>query len=105
MEKQYYVYILASKRNGTLYIGMTSDLVKRVWEHKNELANGFTHKYGIKKLVYFEQFQDPTNAIKKEKRLKKYKRKWKLELIEKINPEWKDLYHELISGSPGPAGG
>jgi putative endonuclease len=97
MNKQYYVYILANKRNGTLYIGVTSNLVKRIWEHKNKLVDGFTKKYSVKNLVYYEQYSDPTNAIKREKRLKKYKRKWKLELIDKHNPDWKDLYHELIS--------
>ena len=102
MSKQYYVYILASKKNGTLYIGVTSNLVKRLWEHKNKLVDGFTRKYGVTTLVYFEQYSDPLNAVRREKRLKKYKRKWKLELIEKHNPEWKDLYYELISpGFPG----
>ena len=98
MEKYYYVYILANKRNGTLYIGITSDLIKRVWEHKNKVIEGFTHKYTIDKLVYFEQYNDPVNAIKREKRLKKYNRKWKLELIEKENPNWRDLYKELVTG-------
>lgn len=83
MEKEYYVYILASKRNGTLYIGITSDLIKRVWEHKNKFVSGFTEKYGVDKLVYFEQYQDAENAIKREKRLKFWQRKWKIELIEK----------------------
>ncbi len=97
MDKNYYVYILASRRNGTLYIGVTSDLIKRTWEHKNKVIEGFTKKYGTDKLVYFEQFSDPENAIKREKRLKRYNRKWKLELIEKENPEWRDLYEELAS--------
>ena len=92
MEKEFYVYILASKRNGTLYIGVTSDLIKRIWEHKNKFVEGFTKQYHVDKLVYFEQFRDPENAIKREKRLKKYTRKWKLDLIEKMNPEWDDLY-------------
>ena len=87
MEKEFYVYILASKRNGTLYIGVTSDLIKRIWEHKNKFVKGFTKKYHVDKLVYFEQFRDPENAIKREKRLKKYTRKWKLDLIEKMNPK------------------
>ncbi len=100
MKKDYYVYILASKRNGTLYIGITSDLIKRVWEHKNKLAEGFTQRYNVDRLVYFEQFCDPETAIRREKRLKKYNRRWKLELIEKSNPEWKDLYEDLISGLP-----
>ena len=99
MDKNYYVYILASKRNGTLYTGITSNLVKRVWEHKEKVIEGFTKKYNVDKLVYIEQFRDPENAIKREKRLKKYPRKWKLNLIEKDNPEWNDLYDGL-SGYP-----
>ena len=104
MNKNYYVYILASKRNGTLYIGVTSDLVKRIWQHKEKLADGFTKKYGVDRLVYFEQFRDPENAIKREKRLKKYRRKWKLELIKRKNPEWKDLYYDIIPGLPDQVG-
>jgi putative endonuclease len=100
MEKNYYVYILASKRNGTLYIGVTSNLIKRVWEHKEKIADGFTKKYDVDKLVYVEYFRDPENAIKREKRLKKYKRQWKINLIEKDNPQWKDLYDMLVSGYP-----
>ena len=96
MEKDYYVYILASKRNGTLYTGITSDLIKRVWEHKNKVVPGFTEKYGVDKLVYFEQYQEAENAIKREKRLKFWKRKWKIDLIEKRNPEWEDLYEEIV---------
>jgi len=98
MEKEYYIYILASKRNGTLYVGFTSNLIKRVWEHKNKLVEGFTFKYGVEILVYYEIFQDPVNAIEREKRIKKYKRKWKLDLIEKDNPEWIDLYEGIVSG-------
>jgi putative endonuclease len=98
MEKNYYVYILASKRNGTLYIGVTSNLIKRVWEHKEKIADGFTKKYDVDKLVYVEYFRDPENAIKREKRLKKYKRQRKINLIEKDNPQWKDLYDMLVSG-------
>ena len=100
MSKDYYVYILASRKNGTLYVGVTSDLIKRVWEHKNKLVEGFTKKYNTDKLVYFEQTSDVESAISREKRLKKYNRKWKLELIGKANPEWRDLYSELISGFP-----
>jgi len=92
----YYVYILASRRNGTLYIGITNDLVRRVYEHKNDLVPGFTSKYGVHQLVYYECFEEVDQAIEREKCLKKWKRKWKLELIEKVNPEWKDLYDELI---------
>ncbi len=96
MADQYYVYILASKRNGTLYIGVTSDLVKRVYEHKNNLVDGFTKKYHVHKLVYYELTDDINSAITREKQVKKWKRAWKIELIEKSNPEWKDLYFELI---------
>ena len=104
MAKDYYIYILASKRNRTLYIGVTSDLIKRVWEHKNKIVESFTQKYNINRLVYYEQCQDAENAIRREKRLKKYNRTWKLDLIEEFNPEWKDLYND-ITGSPGQAGG
>lgn len=96
MEKQPFVYILASKRNGTLYIGVTSDLTKRVWEHKNDLADGFTKKYGVHSLVYFEQYSDMASAITREKQLKKWHRAWKVRLIEKENPEWNDLYEGLL---------
>ena len=98
--KDFYVYILASQRNGTLYIGVTSDLIKRVWEHKNKLVEGFTKQYDVNKLVYYEPFLDAVNAINREKRLKKYNRKWKTDLIEKANPGWKDLYDGLLSGFP-----
>jgi putative endonuclease len=93
--KQYHVYILSNKRNSTLYIGTTSDLIKRVWEHKNKAGRGFTEKYKVDKLVYYETFDDPENAILREKRLKKWNRSWKIELIEKTNPEWHDLYDSI----------
>ena len=93
---QSYIYIMTNKKYGTLYIGVTSNLIKRVYEHKNSFVNGFTAKYNLKKLVYYEIFEDITEAIKREKQLKKYKRAWKIELIEKINPTWKDLYYDLI---------
>jgi putative endonuclease len=93
---QYYVYILASNKNGTLYIGVTSNLVKRIYEHKNELAEGFTKKYSVHKLVYFEITESVESAIAREKQLKKWNRAWKIRLIEKTNPEWLDLYMELI---------
>jgi putative endonuclease len=93
--KSYYVYILASKRNGTLYIGITSDLKKRIFEHKNELIEGFTKKYKIHDIVYYEETNDVKSAIEREKSLKKWKRSWKLALIEKENPSWKDLYYLL----------
>ena len=95
MTKQPAVYILASKRNGTLYIGVTSDLVKRVWQHKNDVVEGFTKKYGVHTLVYYEMHADMTEAIVREKRLKKWNRAWKIELIEKENPQWRDLWPEL----------
>ena len=93
--KYYYVYILASKRDGTLYIGVTNDLLRRVHEHKNSLIDGFTKKYKVKDLVYFEQTTDIESAIAREKCIKKWNRLWKRRLIEKENPEWKDLSLEL----------
>ena len=96
MAKQFYVYIMASSRNGTLYIGITSDLIKRTFEHKNNIYEGFTAKYSVKLLVYYEVYDDPQNAITREPQLKSWNRKWKMELIEKQNPEWKDLYNEII---------
>jgi putative endonuclease len=95
MEKHPAVYILASKRNGTLYTGVTSDLLRRVWEHKNDLAEGFTKQYSVHDLVYYETCDDMTSAINREKQIKKWNRRWKLELIEKCNPDWRDLYEEL----------
>ncbi|HVC08666.1 MAG TPA: GIY-YIG nuclease family protein [Elusimicrobiota bacterium] len=95
MPKNPCVYILASRRNGTLYVGVTSDLVKRVWEHKNDLADGFTKKYGVHALVWFERHESMDSAITREKRLKEWKRRWKLELIERENPEWDDLYERI----------
>ncbi|MDH3267851.1 MAG: GIY-YIG nuclease family protein [Ignavibacteria bacterium] len=94
--KTYYVYILASKRNGTLYTGITNDLVRRVYEHKSGLIKGFTKKYSVNKLVYFESTNDVNAAILREKRLKKWKRQWKIELIEKLNPVWNDLSKNLM---------
>ncbi len=94
--KQPAVYILASKRNGTLYTGVTGNLPRRVYEHKNNLVEGFTSKYQVHHLVYFEQCEDMTSAITREKQLKKWNRKWKLRLIEERNPEWKDLYEDLL---------
>ena len=90
------VYILASKRNGTLYIGVTSNLVQRIWQHKNGVVGGFTDKYSVHNLVYFEQNADIQSAITREKRLKKWNRQWKINLIEANNPEWRDLYPEII---------
>ena len=96
MEKAPAVYILASERNGTLYIGVTSDLIKRVWEHREGVVDGFTKKYSVHKLVYFEQFDDMENAIIREKRLKKWRRAWKLNLIEQSNPHWNDLWQQIV---------
>ena len=93
--RYYYVYIMASKRNGTIYVGVTNDLVGRVYQHKNDMVDGFTKRYGVHSLVYYEQAEEICSAIEREKQLKKWNRKWKLELIEKVNPEWKDLYEEL----------
>ncbi|HUJ02055.1 MAG TPA: GIY-YIG nuclease family protein [Rhizomicrobium sp.] len=95
MQKIYYVYILASKRNGTLYIGVTNNLVKRVWEHREGLASAFTKKYGVKLLVYYEVFEDIHAAIYRETRLKKYKREWKINLIQQKNLDWRDLSGDL----------
>ena len=91
MQYYYYVYILASRRNGTLYIGMTNNLFARDWQHKQELVDGFTKKYHVHKLVYYEEFENVHDAIRREKQLKKWNRQWKIELIEEQNPEWKDL--------------
>jgi putative endonuclease len=93
---QYFVYITASKRNGTLYTGVTRDLVKRIYEHKGKFVDSFTKRYGVDKLVYYEIHEDVEEAIKREKRIKKYTRKAKLEMVEKNNPAWKDLYREII---------
>ena len=92
----YFVYILASKKNGTLYIGVTNDLIRRVYEHKNKLAKGFTEKYGLTKLVYYEHTESIEAAIVEEKRLKDWHRSWKIRLINKMNPAWDDLYDKLL---------
>jgi putative endonuclease len=96
MSKQPAVYILANKRNGTLYIGVTSNLLKRVWEHKNDLVAGFTKRYNVHLLVYYELHEDMESAITREKQLKKWNRAWKLELIEKQNPRWGDLWERIL---------
>ena len=96
MNKQPAVYILANKRNGTLYIGLTSNLVKRVWEHKNCMVKGFTKRYNVHRLVWYELHAIMESAIIREKRLKNWKRKWKLELIERSNPKWLDLYDTIV---------
>ena len=95
MSKALYIYILASKKNGTLYIGVTNDLKRRIYEHKNNLIEGFTQKYQVHRLVYFEKIDDVYQALLREKRLKKWNREWKIKLIEGNNPEWNDLYSEL----------
>lgn len=92
----YYVYILSSGFNGTLYVGVTNDLVKRVWQHKEKLVDGFTKEYDVCNLIYYEQVDDINSAIVREKRIKKWNREWKFNLINKANPEWRDLYNEII---------
>ena len=94
--KQPCVFMLASGRNGTLYVGVTSDLVKRVWQHKENLAEGFTNKYGVHMLVWFEQHETMESAIAREKAIKKWNRAWKLKVIESMNPLWRDLYSEIL---------
>jgi len=96
MGKNYYVYILANERNGTLYVGMTSDLKRRIYEHRHALVEGFTKKYNVHNLVYYEETGDVNSAIEKEKQIKKWNRKWKIEIIEKENPEWNDLSEKLL---------
>ncbi|TNE63855.1 MAG: GIY-YIG nuclease family protein [Alphaproteobacteria bacterium] len=100
---QYYTYMLASAYKGTLYIGVTSDLVRRVWEHRNHVVEGFTKDYAVSRLVWFEVHANAEAAIRREKRLKRYKRDWKVELIEAENPNWDDLF-ERISGAQSQAG-
>ena len=97
----YYVYIIASKRNGTLYIGVTNDLILRIAEHKSGQVEGFSKRYKIHQLVYYEDCCDIVSAITREKQLKKWKRAWKLRLIEKDNPDWRDLYQNIIEGEKG----
>ena len=91
----YYVYMLSNKTNTTLYIGVTNDIVRRVWEHKNEVVEGFTKEYKLNKLVYYEQCQDVKSAITREKQLKKWNRRWKEDLIRQMNPNWEDLYSKI----------
>jgi putative endonuclease len=93
----FYVYMLANKRNGTLYIGMTDDLVRRVWEHREGIAEGFTKTYAIKMLIWFEQHASRESAFQRERQMKKWNRLWKLREIERSNPEWRDLYEEIAS--------
>ncbi len=96
MERLPCVYLLASKRNGTLYTGVTSNLVKRVWEHKHHAVEGFTKKYGVGMLVWYEVHETMESAISREKAIKNWKRGWKINIIEAMNPQWKDLYSDLL---------
>ena len=98
MSKQPAVYILASRERGTLYVGVTGNLKLRVWEHRERLVEGFTTKYGVKRLVWYEWFLDFPSAIQRETQIKKWNRAWKLELIKNRNPEWRDLWDELLDG-------
>jgi len=91
-----FVYILANKKNGTLYTGITADLIKRVYQHKSDLVEGFSKRYGVHDLVYYEMYDDITDALAREKCIKKWRRQWKLDLIERINPQWNDLYDSLL---------
>jgi len=95
MDKTSYVYMLASALNGTLYVGVTSDLAQRVWQHKEGLADGFTKQYAVKKLVWYEVHVEMLEAIRREKQIKKWERKWKVQLIESGNPYWRDLYSDI----------
>jgi putative endonuclease len=96
MKQPSYVYILASQYNGTLYIGVTSDLIQRIWQHKDNRADGFTKKYGVKRLVWYEQHDSLESSILREKQLKKWNRLWKTRLINEANPEWDDLYEQIV---------
>jgi putative endonuclease len=96
MSKSYFVYIVGSGQYGTLYVGVTSDLVGRVWQHKQGVIEGFTEKYDVKKLVWFELHEDVTAAITREKQIKKWNRDWKVNLIQRVNPRWDDLYEQIV---------
>ena len=96
MNKQPAVYILASKKNGTLYIGVTSNLLNRIWEHRNNLVEGFTKRYDVHCLVWYELHMSMESAIRREKQLKEWKRSWKMQLIESVNPNWEDLYPGIV---------
>ena len=97
LTRRYFVYLLAARRNGTLYLGVTGDLAKRVWQHKQGLVEGFSKRYGVKTLVWYEQTESIEAAIGREKQIKKWNRRWKIELIEAGNPEWKDLYEDIAA--------
>lgn len=94
--KQPCVYLLASRRNGTLYVGVTSDLIQRIWQHKNDIVEGFTRRYSVHRLVWYEECGTMETAIAREKAIKEWKRAWKIRLIEDLNPEWRDLYDQLL---------
>ena len=96
MAKQFFVYITASKRNGTLYVGVTSDLPGRAWQHKNKGTDGFTAKYDVDQVVYFEPHEQAETAIRRERQIKKWRRAWKIRLIEESNPQWRDLYEDIV---------
>jgi len=100
-DRVFWVYILASRIGGTPYIGVTNDLVRRIYEHRSKLVPGFTRKYGVQRLVYFEQFSNIEAAIRREKQLKKWHRQWKIRLIEEANPDWNDLYNGIAAGNIG----
>ena len=102
MEKEFHVYILASDRNGTLYVGVTSNLLQRIWQHRNGVVEGFTRRYRVDRLVWFEQQPDALAAVTRERRLKEWRRAWKIALIEAGNPAWRDLYDDLVGGGTGP---
>lgn len=95
----YYIYIVASKKNGTLYIGVTNDVMRRAYEHREKAIEGFTKEYNVTRLVYLEEYDNIEEAIRREKRMKEWNRSWKIRLIEKMNPEWDDLYLQYIDGS------
>ncbi len=100
--KSYFVYILASHKNGTLYVGVTNDIIRRMYEHKTNAIRGFTANYDVKMLVYYEETPSIEAAITREKQLKNWKRDWKIALIEKLNPEWNDLYLDIIDSGSRP---
>ena len=93
----YYAYILASRNHGTLYLGITNDLVRRVFQHKNKVSSGFSSRFGVDRLVWFECYDNPVSAITREKKLKKWRRDWKIRLIEETNPDWLDRYNEIVN--------
>jgi putative endonuclease len=93
----FWAYMLASKPGGTLYVGVTNDLIRRAYEHRNGPVAGFTRRYGVKRLVYFEQYNDPVTAIQREKNIKHWSREWKIDLIVASNPQWRDLYDDIVS--------